>query len=71
MDEVSEVLTVTGFGSTRDSAIENADRKAAQYFGETAYRRASVGQARPETEFVNGTVVVWQIEVDYRPGVAP
>jgi len=64
----SEHLDVSGIGSTRDLALERADKQARQYFDLDHIDRLErlIGRAQAMTTAFDGTVQVWSINVEYR-----
>lgn len=61
----SEVLRVTGIGSTRLHALADADRQCAQYW-DGAHTRARLVEARPIGREASGDVTAWEIDVEFR-----
>lgn len=64
---MSESLEVTGYGPTRDKALADADRRAAEYFGPTVQTTREIGPATPVHRLVTGEVSLWSVQVVYRP----
>lgn len=72
----TEYLDVTGVGSTRDLALEHADKQARQYFGllpppsnwkpDVSPLTRLIGRAQPMTTTYDGTVQTWSVNVEYR-----
>ena len=66
---MSEYLSVTGTGGSRDSALNFADKIAADYFnldpGQVTRLQRTIGRAHGH-QTLGGQVLVWEIDVEYR-----
>ena len=66
---MSEYLSVTGTGGSRDTALKNADDLAVDYYnlpkGEVGRLDRTIGRAGARQTY-DGRVLLWEIDVEYR-----
>jgi hypothetical protein len=63
----AEYLAVSGKGATRDAALSDANSQARAWFGDHAHLTRTVGRASAEVRLLDGTVIIWSVDCEYRP----
>lgn len=63
---IPEFLSVDGFGDTRQKAKDACHKQAKEYFGSMTSIDVIRIDASAQEKYVDGSVILWKVEIQYR-----